>query len=160
MAEVLSIISVVSFVLAGVFLMLVVFCWIKFGIPKIIGDLTGRTAKDSIAKMRENNEKTGVKSFKPSAGNVERGKLTETASGFNNIEETTEKLDLNSTQPETGILSDNKADAEADFPETDILDVGTELLNDKETENPIVHRNNLDIKITDEITFIHTDEVI
>lgn len=158
MAEVLSIISIVSFVLAGVFLILAVFFWIKFGIPKIIGDLTGRTAKASIAKMRENNEKTGVKSFKPSAGNIERGKLTETASGFN--EEATEKLDSSSIQPETGILSDNKAEAEADAPETDLLDAGTALLDEKEPITPIVHTNSSNIKIKDEITFIHTDEVI
>lgn len=154
MAEVLSIISIVSFVLAGVFLILAVFFWIKFGIPKIIGDLTGRTAKASIAKMRENNEKTGVKSFKPSAGNIERGKLTETASGFN--EEATEKLDLSSVQPETGILSDNKADAS----ETDLLDAGTELLNEKEPKTLTEHTDSSNIKIVDEITFIHTDEVI
>lgn len=156
MAEVLSIISIVSFVLAGVFLILAVLFWIKFGIPKIIGDLTGRTAKASIAKMRVNNEKTGVKSFKPSSENIKRNKLTETASGFNKTEEATEKLDLSSTQPETEILSDNKADV----LETDMLNMETSLLNENKTENPIAHTNSVNIEIIDELTFIHTDEVI
>ena len=57
MAEILSIISTSSFVLAALFLALAIFFWFKFGIPAIIGDLSGRTAKKSIAQMRENNEK-------------------------------------------------------------------------------------------------------
>ncbi len=160
MAEVLSITAIASFVLAGFFLIFAIFFWIKFKIPNIIGDLTGLTAKASIAKMRESNEKSGAKSFKPSTVNSKRGKLTETATGFNKTEEATEKLDTNVKQPETGILSDNRADYEPYISETDILEGGTELLVEDETNNSIKHSKVSNVKIIDEITFIHTDEVI
>lgn len=38
---------------------------VLFKIPIVIGDLSGRTAKKSIERMRLNNEKTGNKSYKP-----------------------------------------------------------------------------------------------
>jgi len=76
MAEILSTVSIVSFALAAVFIVLVVVFWIRFGILGIIGDLSGRTAKKSIAKMRENNEKTGKKPFRTNSINVEGGKLS------------------------------------------------------------------------------------
>ena len=63
---------------SGVCFILAVFIWFKFDILAVIGDLSGSTAKKSIARMRENNEKSGVKSYRSSATNVQRGKLTDT----------------------------------------------------------------------------------
>ena len=78
MAQTLQTLSVISFVIAGACLVLAVFFWLFFKIPTVIGDLSGRTAKKSIAKMRAANEKTGTKSYKESRINAERGKLTGT----------------------------------------------------------------------------------
>ena len=39
-------------------------------------DLTGRTAKKSIEKMRRENETSGKKSFRPTAAAMERGTIT------------------------------------------------------------------------------------
>lgn len=160
MAEILSTISIASFVLAGVFFILSILLWFKFKIPKIIGDLTGRTAKASIAKMRESNEKSGAKFYKPSSDNSERGKLTETASGFNESKIETAKLDINDNQFETGILLENKADKGKSSPDTDILDDGTALLNSNETSKQAKAKERMNITILDEIVIIHTDEVI
>lgn len=77
MAEILSNIASVSYVLAVVFLIAAVVFWFWFGIPGIIGDLSGRTARKSIAKIREKNEKSGKKTYRPSAVNRNRGKLTQ-----------------------------------------------------------------------------------
>ena len=62
LSETLSTVTIVSYVLAGVFLAFAVFSFIIFKIPNVIGDLSGRNAKKSIAQMRENNEKSGKKS--------------------------------------------------------------------------------------------------
>ena len=75
-SEILSMISLISFILAGVSATLAVIFWFRFNIPAVIGDLSGRTARKSIEKMRANNEKTGKKDFAPSKTNLERGKLT------------------------------------------------------------------------------------
>ena len=77
MAETLYMISNISFILMMIFLALSIFCVVKFNIVEIIGDLSGITAKKSIKRIRENNEKSGVKKYRPSKINRERGLLTE-----------------------------------------------------------------------------------
>lgn len=48
--------SIAAFSLAGAGLIFTVFFWFKFGIWKIIGELSGRSAKKSIARMRQKRE--------------------------------------------------------------------------------------------------------
>lgn len=55
MADRLEQAALVLFVWAAVFLVCSVFLWVKFRVPVIVGDLSGRTARKSIAKMREEN---------------------------------------------------------------------------------------------------------
>lgn len=77
MAETLSMVSMVSFIAAGVCLALTVILWFAFRIPNVIGDLSGRNARKSIERMRKSNENTGRKSYRSSAVNAARSKLTE-----------------------------------------------------------------------------------
>ena len=72
-----STISLIGYIAAGVFLAAAVVLFFVFKIPTVIGDLSGRTARKSIAKQRAANESSGSKSFRPSEGNVARGKITE-----------------------------------------------------------------------------------
>ena len=46
-------------------------------IPKVLGDLTGRTARKAIENIRNQNENSGDKTHGPSDVNKERGKLTD-----------------------------------------------------------------------------------
>lgn len=78
MADTLSTLAIIAFVLAGLCLVAAVFLWFYFKIPRVIGDLNGKTARKSIAKMREDNENSGQKSYRPSPTNLERGRLTDT----------------------------------------------------------------------------------
>ena len=77
-AEILSLVSLICFILAGICLALALLFWFLFKIPTVIGDLSGRTARKSIAQRRQANERSGNKSYRPSATNAARGKLTET----------------------------------------------------------------------------------
>ena len=72
MAETLSMVSMVSFIAAGVCLALTVILWFAFRIPNVIGDLSGRNARKSIERMRKSNENTGRKSYRSSAVNAAR----------------------------------------------------------------------------------------
>lgn len=175
MAEILSTVSTVSLVLAVVFFVLAVFFWIKFRILEIIGDLTGRTAKKSIAKMRENNEKTGKKSFKTSEINIQRGKLT----GKMKDSEKLDKKDFKKfkDEPETELLAEGQVD---NFIEntTEVLNynVETGLLNEEYTEvlesnaTTVLNKNNVKVskenssseklRIIEDIVLIHTNEMI
>lgn len=185
-SEILSTISLVSFVLAGVSFLLAVFFWIRFNIPAVIGDLSGRTARKSIEKMRANNEKTGNKSYKPSKTNLGRGKLTDT---MPQSEKLTDKLKLkfavSETQPETGILDENRMDVydseqtgvlmeneatsllqddgmETDLLQTEMLEESEEtgLLNENMVEGRNLEVNNIKFVLLEEVMLIHTNEVI
>ncbi len=60
MAQMLTIISIIAFVIAGLTFCMALFFWFRFRIPSVIGDLTGRTAQKSIAMMRQNNEQKNM----------------------------------------------------------------------------------------------------
>ncbi len=55
MAEILAILSVISFLLAGAFGTAAIALWLRFDIPEIIGDLSGRAARRSVRRIREEN---------------------------------------------------------------------------------------------------------
>jgi len=175
MAEILSTISIVSFVAAGVCFALAVLLWFLFDIPAVIGDLSGRTARKSIARMREHNEKSGKKSYKPSKTNVERGKLTGTMPDSQKLKKKDKTDEL---KPETGLLDENKTQS-VNVQETALLNESEEtaLLNSAEETGLLVDENetalledDIDIPKTraggkklvmiETVMLIHTDEVI
>ena len=75
--ELLQTLSMSAFIAAAVFFLLAVAMFFLFNIPKVVGEVTGSTARKAIEEIREQNEKTGNKAYRPSAVNAERGKVTE-----------------------------------------------------------------------------------
>ena len=159
MDEILSTISIISFVLSGVCLILAILFFVKFKIPAVIGDLSGRTAKKSIARMRESNEKSGAKAFRSSRENENRGKIT-------GIIKESAKLDKAVSQSkeesiETGLLIEQDVPTQS-LDETSFLDEsGTELLI--ENQQPIaepIRRKGKQLIMLEEILLIHTNEII
>lgn len=59
------------------FLLVTVILFFALKIPQVIGDLTGATARRAIEDIRNKNEATGEKAYKSSAVNKERGRLTD-----------------------------------------------------------------------------------
>lgn len=185
-SEILNTISLVSFVLAGISFLLAVFFWIRFNIPSVIGDLSGRTARKSIEKMRADNEKTGNKSYKPSKTNVRRGKLTETMSGSEMLTEKLKKtLNSSDIMPETGLLDENRAEVytydktdllveseKTGLLQTDVLEESEEtgllkedeetisLLRENQMENRDLEANAIQFVLLEEVMLIHTNETI
>lgn len=78
MADTLSLISIISFAVAGACFVCCVILFFLLGIPGVIGDLSGYNARKSIKKMRLSNERSGNKVYRSSTENVRRGTLTET----------------------------------------------------------------------------------
>lgn len=155
MAEKLALASTILYVLAAVLFLLAIFLWFRFEILKIIGDLSGRTARASIAKLRQTNEQTGKKALTPSPVNQARGTVTETASGLAGSSEETEELVAQTAYPETGLLQENKVIIESG----DSLLPGTELLAENmATVSRTAAREKMNIR--EEIVLVHTDEVI
>ena len=173
MAQTLQTLSIISFVFAGICLVLAIFFWFFFKIPTVMGDLSGRTARKSIAKMRAANEKTGAKAYKESKINAERGKVTGSIPDSNELKK--KDTAINDGKVETGLLAENKAE-NVEFEATGMLDEETGFLESETTgllidENAMapldaptsqrpVRTGGKKLELIEEIMFIHTDEVI
>lgn len=172
MAAVLSTLSIISFGIAGVCLLLAVFFWFFFKIPTVINDLTGRTARKSIAQMRAANEKASAKRHGESEGNVSRGKLTGTMHDFGRKKKNCVEPDQQ--RPETGLLKDNQAEGFAAEVTGLLDDEPTGFLEDEETgalveetaqlhaegQNDQQHPDVKQLTMLDEVMLIHTEEEI
>lgn len=168
MAETLSTLSIISFVVAGVAFVVAIFLWIIFHIPKVISDLSGRTARKSIARMRATNEKSGDKSYRPSKTNADRGKLTGNMPDSTDLG-TTEQMPTQKEAKsfETGLLNENMAGSRHEESTGLLSDSdATELLESNVTE--LLDENAVSVKriggkkltMLDEVMLIHTEEVI
>lgn len=167
MAETLSMISIISFVAAAICLAVTMVFFIRFKIPSVIGDLSGRSARKSMEQMREIKEKSDNKAYRPGKINLEWGKLTETMHGERQRSGETEKIDWK--RSETGLPDENQAGTVISM-ETEMSDEEskTEVLLD---ENATVvlddwqKRVYLDVKpipieILEEVMLVHTREEI
>lgn len=170
LAEILSLISLISYIVSGVCLVLAAFFFIKFNIPAVIGDLSGQTARKSVARMRASNEKAGGQGYKPSAANVNRGKLTDTMHHAEKTAATAKsKTEAGDQRPETGLLAENKATA-IHVQQTALLEDedAADLLIDDDATVPLHEEPVQKVKRTggkklvmlDDVMLIHTDEVL
>lgn len=172
-AEILSLVSLISYIVAGICLVVTIFLWIIFKIPSVIGDLSGRTARKSIARMRANNEKAGGQGYKPSAENAGRGKLTDTMQHSKKLAGDTSNANGNCDDscemPETGVLSSNKAQKTNGIPTALLAESATtDLLTDENTTTLLNNESAVQegrtggrkLVILDEVILVHTDEVI
>lgn len=152
-ASLFRIIAIVSFALAIAFLVFAIFAFIKFKIPKIIGDLSGRNAKKSIEQMREENEKSGKKAFRPHPVAVDRGTITESID-----------TSKDSKKPPADVTSDDDNVTEKlnyDSNGTEVLGEGTEVLSaDMLNEAVQQQQNSTEMTMLQNIVFVHTDEAI
>lgn len=161
MADILHTLSIVSYILSVLFGVMAVALWFIFKVPNVIGDLSGRNAKKSIARMRQNNERTGDKSYKTSEKNLARGKLTGTMEGMekdsnsNNIEETgllNENFAREYNEQATGLLLDDATGLLDESGETSALEETVDVAD--RAPSSIV------IRMIEEVMLIHTEEVI
>lgn len=167
MAETLSMISIIAFVLAGICLVATIILFIYFKIPSIIGDLSGKTARKSIEQMRQNNEKTGNKSYKPSKVNEKRGKLTDSIRETSKMVQKPKKEE--EERPETGLLDENKIESIRN-DETTALN-GEDVFESGFDENETVPLNDygshqgprsggMPIQVLEEVILTDSEEVV
>lgn len=153
----------------GLFFLITVALFFMLHIPKVISDLTGRTARKAIDDIRKSNEQSGDKTYQSSAVNLERGKLTDKISQSGRLVPRdgtpfgtgfiTEKISTQQLDPvgETDVLgaTDETSILSEPVGETAVLDspVGqTDLLTPVEPVQAFT--------VEYEITYIHTNEVI
>lgn len=172
MATTYRIISIVMFCLAGACLAFGIFCFFIFKIPKIIGDLSGRTARKSIEQMREENEKSGNKSYRPHPVAQGRGTVTEQIkqsgrSKKSNAQKQPSAKISGASQPDntgsgaTDVLDDLNATQPLNYSKgaTEVLNEGTQILSANEIRAAI-NQSKTQLNMIQNIVFIHTEEII
>ncbi len=160
MAEILNIVSVISFVAAGVFAALAILFWFLFKIPHVIGDLSGRNARKSIELMRQNNEKAGKQTAKRVERKQETRNTSEKADGIRKID--------NPNFSETGLLQENAAQGSQNQDTGLLIDDATNVLDGsgetallvEPTETFQRKPSTVVISMIEEVMLIHTKEVI
>lgn len=75
--ELLQTLSLVAYIVAGVFLMVSIALFFILDVRRLYGDVTGANARKAIENIRQQNEKSGNKAYKPSYVNSSRGRLTD-----------------------------------------------------------------------------------
>ncbi len=177
MADTLSNLSVIAFVLAGVFFVTAIVLFILLKIPKVIDYFTNRSAKKSVQQMMSSSGASKIASFQTSPGNKARGKTTEQVVIPTPEKKKTGKLQSTSQQPhstrerpETGLLAEKENHtAYLDPTEELVLDLAseTESLDEQATsvlpetiEKVAGNKPKIEMTKIDEVVLVHTNEVV
>ncbi len=174
-------------ILCGAMIITSVLLFIFLKIPKVIGDLSGRTAKKAIEVIRAQNESSGDKTYKSSLVNQERGKVTDKISPSGRVANKTDDMLTGAmatqkigtqrlTAEETTVLGGNETTVLGGGNETTVLGGANEttVLNSDNSyaagaaayyanETSVLSQNEFTgnpFMVEYEITYIHTDEVI
>ena len=150
-------------ILCGAMIVTSILLFILLKIPKVIGDLTGRTARKAIENIRNQNESYGDKTYRSSLVNQERGKLTDKISPSG-------RLIRNPTDLLGGAMATEKIGTQQLVSdETTVLDSGNETtvltgeLENSGNETTLLSQTDISnnvFEIEYEITYIHTNEII
>lgn len=152
-AQILSIISMAAFGLSGVCLVLAVIFWFVFKIPSVIGDLSGRTARKSIEKMRQTSDKTErrTRAAQPAVSRASEVAVS--------MAESNPPIREERRGPDAP--DDWQTQPLADGQQTQLLvqTEETELLNEA-TGEAMAHPAGSKLTMLEEVMLIHTDEII
>lgn len=153
-----------ALIACGVFFVISIVLFFTLRIPKVISDLSGRTARKAIESIRLQNEQSGDKTYQSSAVNLQRGKLTDKISQSGRL------VPRDATPFGTGVITEKistqNLSVEEPAGETSVLTVSdeTSVLDSGIGETAVLDASELqapqEFTIEFEITFIHTDEVI
>lgn len=152
---------IVSLCISILLFLLSLFLFIRLRIPKIIGELTGLSAKKNIKKMKFISHQNSGNIFKFNSG------------GINNSGKTDKSEKISKYKGNTFIEDEDKAklslhENDMDVDKTEILqpkihidenEFLTEVLT-KDTYNTGIDekKNNSDMHVVEDITFIHNNE--
>lgn len=136
--ELLQTMSTAAFVASGVLLLITIALFFLLDVPKLFSDVSGRTAKKAIEAIRQQNESTGNKAYKPSAVNAARGKLTDKITPSGKLQSQTDGLPVSvgTEKFATATLAPNASETtilESRTDETVVLDSTMPLESGKTT---------------------------
>lgn len=159
-----------ALIACGVFFVISAILFFTLRIPKVISDLSGRTARKAIENIRMQNEQSGDKTYQSSAVNLQRGKLTDKISRSGRL------LTRHETPFGTGVITEKISTQKLSHAEeTEVLSTGNEttVLSESagETDVLVAPAGETEVlapaeqpvqafSVEFEITYIHTNEII
>lgn len=154
-------IFLIAAILCGIMFAVSIILFFTLRVPSIIGDLSGSTARKAIQDIREKNEMSGDKTYKTSAVNRGRGKLTDKISPSG-------RISLSSQTPMgTGVVTTKIATQQL-MPtenETTVLQQDQMMTDGKKPagETTVLSQEELSeapFEIEFDITYVHTNEIV
>lgn len=142
--QLLQTLSTVAFILSGVMFLVAIALFFLFNVPQLFGEVSGATARKAIESIRQQNEVSGNKAYRPSPVNALRGKLTDkiTPSGKLETRDSTPSVSVGTSkllpQEDTGAASETVL-LEADAGATTLLIDDTDTIDTVQpaTENTV-----------------------
>ena len=157
-------ISTISFALAILFFIISLIFFLRFDIWRVIGELSGRTAKKSIERIKASGEAASGKNQEGLQLFFSKGRISEALGNLGANKKangSAKELPANNEAVYTG--GTNITEDLPDEYSTEILmealeeeSVGTELLTPEKESS----RLPVEIKVIEEVTIIHTQDVI
>ena len=83
--EMMQNLSTLSYIVAAVMFVITVMLFFLLNVPRLIGDISGATARKAIESIRQQNEMSGDKAYKPSPVNSKRGRVTDRISDYGTV---------------------------------------------------------------------------
>lgn len=139
--------SLVLFIIAGTCFAAAVYFFIRFNIPRIVGELSGKTARKSIAAMRDKNNNGTPKLYKPSAAAVQRGKITKPITEFSGkiSSPETEQINGNSLQVQSIPINNQTEPIGSNSPSTGTLPLNLSTVSPNAQAFPVDNHSNSQI---------------
>lgn len=157
--ELMQTLSMVSFILAGVLFLVAAALFFLLDIRRVIGDVSGSTARKAIENIRQQNEETGNKAYKPSPVNMSRGRVTDKISPSGRLAQQTDPIGV-----AVGTSELNSSDVEYAFTasETTVLDVAQNVAYQAATSETTVltQPTQMAFAVDYEIGFCGSSEII
>lgn len=142
---------IISASLSGLMFIISIFLFIRFSIPKVWGDVTGQNVKKAISYIREQNEQPDPQLYNSNSSNAYRSKITDKISVSGNL--------INHPAKDITHIETTRIHVQAAAAETTILE-NIETKNETMALFPLQNHVEPIFYIEQDITFIHTEEVI
>lgn len=165
-AELYQMISIIAFICGGIFTIAAVVLFIKFDIPALIGELSGKTAEKKVQEIREQNRQAVA--MRQRGSERRRKVLLYDAKAENAIGDVKISKVTSRTLQEPKVIQDESTEVLAE--QTVLLDEATEVLAEQTvlsdestevlTEQTVLLDEADDFCIVEDVVEVHTVETI
>jgi len=157
--ELLQNLSMIFYIAAAVLLLVAVALFFLLDIKRVVGDVSGSTARKAIETIRQQNEESGNKAYRSSPFNVARGKITDKISPSGRLARHSGTLEVSVGTSELASDIENPSEAGQSVQETTVLNESGNLEPSSDT-TILSYKNPGEFTVDYEIEFCESSEII